>query len=58
MREHDTPLIEAARHGCAVDVAALLGGGAEVEEPSKTDGSGDTPLYMAYLEGHVEVKLF
>ena len=28
MREHDTPLIEAARHGCAVDVAAVLGGGA------------------------------
>ena len=49
MREHDTPLIEAARHGCAVDVAALLGGGADFEEP-KTNGSGATPLSIACLE--------
>ena len=54
MREHDTPLIDAARHGCAVDVAALFGGGADIEEP-KTDGSGTTSLYIACQEGHGEV---
>ena len=50
MREHDTPLI-AARHGCAVDVVALLDGGADVEEP-KTDGSGATPLLITCQEDH------
>ena len=61
--EHDTPLIDVARHGCAVDVAhhgcavdvaALLGGGADVKEP-KTDGSGATSLYIACQEGHAEM---
>ena len=33
MRKHDTPLIDAARHSCTVDVAVLLGGGADIEEP-------------------------
>ena len=56
LREHAAPLIDAARHGCAaaVYVDALLGGGANVEEP-KTDGSGATPLFIACQQGHVEV---
>ena len=33
MREGDTPLTDAARHGRAADVAALLAGGADVNEP-------------------------
>ena len=32
MREDDTPLTDAARHGRAADVAALLAGGADVNE--------------------------
>ena len=52
MREHDTPLIDAARHGCAVYIAALLGCGADVEEP-KTDGSGATPLIVGDVACHM-----
>ena len=36
--EHDTPLIDAARHDRAADVAALLAGGADVNEP-KANGA-------------------
>ena len=54
MRAGDTPLIDAARHGRVADVAALLAGGADVDEP-KTDGSGVTALYIACQEGHAEV---
>ena len=43
MREHDTPLIDAARHGRAADVVALLADGADVNEP-KTDGRRASPL--------------
>ena len=52
MREGDTPLIDAARHGRAADVAALLAGGADVNEPTS---DGDTPLAVACEEGHIEV---
>ena len=54
MLEGDTPLIDAARHGRAADVAALLAGGADVNEP-KTDGSGKTALYVACKIGLTEV---
>jgi ankyrin repeat protein len=54
MREGDTALIDAVRHGRAADVAALLADGADVNEP-KTDGSGATALYIACQEGHTEV---
>ena len=54
MREGDTPLIDAARHGRAGDVAALLADGADVNEP-KTDGSGATALYIACQHRHTEV---
>jgi len=54
MREHDTPLIDAARHGRLTDVEALLSGGADVNE-GKTDGSGATALVVAAQEGHAEV---
>ena len=50
MRAGDTPLIDAARHGRAGDVAALLADGADVNEPT-TDGSGDTALIVACIEG-------
>ena len=58
MREYDTPPIDAARHGHAVDVAALLGGDADadVEEP-KPDGSGATPLIVACQEGYTKVAI-
>ena len=46
MRAGDTPLIDAARHGRAGDVAALLADGADVNEP-RTDGSGWTALLIA-----------
>ena len=52
----DTPLIDAARHGRAAGVAALLADGADVNEP-KTDGSGATALYATCQEGHTEVVL-
>jgi ankyrin repeat protein len=55
----DTPLIDAARHGRAADVAALLAGGADVNEPTPTlmplATGGDTPLIIACLLGHTEV---
>ena len=54
MREGDTPLIDAARHGRTADVASLLADGADVNEP-KTDGSGGTALYLACQEGHTEI---
>ena len=54
MRAGDTPLVDAARHGRAADVVALLAGGADVNEP-KTDGSGTTALYIASQEGHAEI---
>ena len=49
-----TPLTEAARHGRAADVAALLAGGADVNEP-KTDGSGVTALHIACYFGRAEI---
>ena len=54
MLQGDTPLIDAARHGRAAGVAALLADGADVNEP-KTDGSGATALYVACQEGRTEV---
>ena len=53
MRERDTPLIDAARHGRVDDVVALVAGGADVNEP-KTD-NGVTALYTASHNGHTEV---
>ena len=52
MRAGDTPLIDAARHGRAADVVALLF--ADVNEP-KTDGSGFSALFIACQKGHSEV---
>ena len=49
-RMGDTPLIAAADRGSAAEVAALLAGGADVNEP-KTDGSGVTALYIACFHG-------
>ena len=46
MRDGDTPLIDAVRRGRAAELAALLAGGADVNEP-KTDGTGCTALYVA-----------
>ena len=54
MREGDTPLTHAARHGHVADVAALLAGGANVNEPT-TDGSCKTALSIACHRGHTEV---
>jgi len=54
MREGDTPLIDATRHGRLADVQALLSGGADVNEP-KTNDSGATALCIAAQEGHMEV---
>jgi len=54
MLEGDTPLIDATRHGRLADVASLLSGGADVNEP-KTDDSGATALCIAAQEGHMEV---
>ena len=51
---HDTPLIDAVRHDRVADVAALLAGGADVNEP-KTDGGGATALMVACQYGHTEV---
>ena len=50
MRAGDTPLIDAARHGRAADVAALLADGADVNEP-KTRAPGRRRIY-ASQEGH------
>ena len=44
MRAGDTPLIDAARHGRADDVAALLADGADVNQ---ADDEGFTPLMIA-----------
>ena len=46
MQTGDTPLIDAVRHGRADEVAALLAGGADANEPM-ADGSGRTPLSIA-----------
>ena len=54
MRDGDTPLIDATRHGQLTDVEALLSGGADVNEP-KTNDSGVTALCIAVQEGHMEV---
>ena len=51
MREGDTPLIDAARHGRVDDATALLADGADVNEP-KTDGGGATALFIACQESH------
>ena len=48
----EIPLIVAARHGSAAEVAALLAGGADVNEPMS---DGETPLFIACQEGHTEV---
>ena len=48
MREGDTPLVDAARHGRAADVAALLADGADVNEPM-TNGSGVTALHLSLI---------
>ena len=48
------PLIDAAWRGRAADVAALLAGGADVNEPNL---NGVTPLYIACQEGHAEVVM-
>ena len=53
MQTGDTPLIDAVWHGRADEVAALLAGGADANEP-KTDG-GYTPLIVACGEGHTEI---
>ena len=50
----DTPLIDASRFGRAADVAALLAGGADVNEP-RTDDSRATALHIACLLGHTKV---
>ena len=52
MLEHDTPLIDAVRHGRAADVLALLADGADVNEP-RDDGC--TALIIASLLGRAEV---
>ena len=36
----DTPLIDSARRGRTADVAALLAGGADVNEPNSKAGAG------------------
>ena len=47
----DTPLIDAAGRGRTADVAALLAGGADVDEPS-TDTLVVTALWVACQQGH------
>jgi ankyrin repeat protein len=54
MREGDTRLVDAARHGRAADVAALLAGGADVNEQN-SDGVSSTPLIIACQEGQTEI---
>ena len=67
----DTPLIGAARHGRAADVAALLADGADVDEPwggwrwgagheepdhiHADEPWGASPLYFACENGHTEI---
>ena len=46
MQTGDTPLIVAVWDGRADEVAALLAGGADANEPM-ADGSGRTPLSIA-----------
>ena len=46
MRERDTALIDAARHGRVDDVVALVAGGADVNEP-KTDSGARAPCLTA-----------
>ena len=53
MRKGDTRLIDAARHGRAADVAALLADGADVNEPKEY---GMTALFIACENGHVYVE--
>ena len=54
MLEGDTPLIDATRHGRLADVASLLSGGADVNEP-KTNDRGVTALCISAQEGHMEM---
>ena len=49
-----TPLIDAAYHGHAANVVALLADGADVNEP-RADGLGGTALQAASLRGHVKI---
>ena len=44
MHEHDTPLIDACRHGRLADVTALLASGADV---NRRNAVGDTALTEA-----------
>ncbi len=50
-----TALLHAAREGQAEAVVALLGGGADLDQPSAGDGT--SPLLMAALNGHFDVAL-
>ena len=52
MQAGDTRLIDAAHHGRAAEVAALLADGADVNE-SRTDGI--TALHFACSRGHAEI---
>ena len=45
-------LYDAARRGSAAEVAALLAGGAKLNEPVT---GGVTPLYIASEKGHTKV---
>ena len=49
-----TPLIDAARRGCAADAAALLADGADVNERA-ADGTCITALHVACYNGHTKV---
>ena len=60
MREGTTPLYDAAWSGRAADVAALLAGGADVNEPTRyvvnqPQNGGETPLFAASHQGHTEI---
>ncbi len=48
-----TPLLHASRQGHHAAVAALLDGGADIDQPSSGDGT--TPLLMATLNGHFDL---
>ena len=50
----DTPLVALVRRGRTTDVASLLAGGADANEPS-TDGTGATALLVASEKGHTKI---
>ena len=54
MRDDDTPLTDAARHGRRAEVMRLLAAGTSVDD-SKRDGSGTTALFIASQEGHLSI---